>query len=121
MKRTLFASLVSGLSRIFSGPQLVEVENNRPLEQIINEGSLGKVEVIPESTKPKTQAEFDFEYLKQKNVSGSLIVMSDNRYVDLIRLAIHNKEVDEWLGSLQGKLDFIFLDDVVNIGIVKAH
>lgn len=147
MKQMPFAWLVSGLFRVISTNYYklfkdkrvdyseVRPERNRPLEQIINEGSQGVVEkvrecyteypltisITPENKAIKTQAEEDYEYLKVKLAQGAgLVVMTDDRYIGLIKLAFISEEVDKWLETLHGKLQFIFLDDVSNIGIVKC-
>jgi hypothetical protein len=117
MKRTLFASLVSGLSRIFRTPQPVETISDRPLEQIINEGSLGTIETPP---KPKTRAELDREYLLSKfDPKRDIAVMSKTRFVNMVSDLEEVKDVDELFKSIPPNI--IFLEDVVNIGIVKAH
>jgi hypothetical protein len=137
----LYAWLVSNLSRIFgltkdSVPPLKNPESDRPLEQIINEGSHGTVEEegIPTggcySKNPwkvrgvdshiKTQAEQDYDFLKSKAGNKELIVISDTRYNGLLKLAYINEEADKWINGLQGKADFVLVPGVVNIGIVRC-
>lgn len=151
MKQTLFAWLLSGLYRVLGvevpkvtktstdySQEALYAESNRPIEQIINEGSLGEIEntrfkecygygrdtigslLSPEAKIIKTQAEQDYEYLKGKNINNAIVTMTDDRYINLIKLAYINEEVDKWLESLHGKLSFIFLDDLKNIGIVHG-
>ena len=72
-----------------------------------------------ELVKIKSQAELDYEYLKAKITAGKeLVVMSENRYIDLIKLAFVNDEVDEWINKVESVV--IFLPDVKGIGIVKC-
>lgn len=71
----------------------------------------------------QTQAELDYEFLKTKlNPNTDLVVMQEERYNGLIRLAFINEEVDLWLDricSWNGKL-FILLEGVKGIGIVRC-
>lgn len=109
-------------------------DRDRPLEQIINEGSHGKIEYVPngyvkdeqlgliqhETKAIKTVAEQDYEYLKKKLAARDLVAMSETRYNGLLKLAYINDEVNTWFNELHGKSDFILVTDVKNIGIVKG-
>ena len=114
----------------------ISSDRDRPLEQIINEGSLGKVEdervaqcyvenpwnpyITSENKVIKTQAEQDFDFLKPKLGNRELVVMNETRYNGLLKLAFINEEADKWINGLQGKSDFVLIPGVVNIGIVKG-
>lgn len=143
MKQTLFAWLVSLLSQPFKRNKTVDerpspysLEDGRPIEQIINEGSLGNVEKIPtggcyatdpsmryvstEQALVKTQAEQDYELLKKKLMPRDIVCMPGERYDGLIKLAYVNEEVDKWINNLSDTYHVFILPEVKNIGIVKC-
>ena len=143
MKQTLFAWLVSLLSRPFKQNKKVDerpapysVDEGRPIEQIINEGSQGVVETVPtggcyavdqtpvwmsDANKViKSQAEQDYEHLKAKLHPKDIVCIPGERYDGLIKLAFVNEEVDKWINNLSDTYHIFVIPEVKNIGIVKC-
>jgi hypothetical protein len=90
---------------------------NRPLEQIINEGSLGKIE---EEKPKKTQAELDYELMTTKfNPGRDLIVMSPERLAAILELGRPYPLMAGVTIEMLFKHILVF-DGVRNIGIVKS-
>jgi hypothetical protein len=141
MKPTLFASLVSGLSRIFKpakpsqyrrdGRQIITGKNgeilydswapiipesDRPLEQIINEGSHGVIETVPavpELIIEPSQKDKDIQYIaKNFNIQRDILVLSPARAQSLL-------VNEDDLNSLPDNV--ILIPGCLNIGIVKSH
>lgn len=97
-------------------------ERNRPLEQIINEGSQGKVENKVEQ-KPvvvKTKAELDREYLITRfDPRRDLAVMSKETLTGILELRLPYPVPDGvTLDMLTNNI--ILISGVHNIGIVKG-
>jgi hypothetical protein len=143
MKQTPFVSLVfdlfQGIKRALGiqpadDPSVVGIlqrleDRNRPLEQIINEGSLGiiekdEVDNFRNCWRPeKTRAEKDYEFLKSRYKSKSdLMVLSHDRFEQVHALSFENEEVEKWFDKVYSEthIPFIFLPGCVNIGIVHS-
>jgi hypothetical protein len=131
MRQTLFAWLLSGLYRVLGvetpkdiktstnySEEALYAESNRPLEQIINEGSLGKIENVPvkptlEETRVMKLREEVTDLLKKYNPTKDLLVMNEERSVDLFTN-------DERIRRLWPSDNLIIIPGVTNIGIVKC-
>lgn len=100
----------------------ISSERDRPLEQIINEGSLGKIEEEGNFQKcfepkpvAKTQIELDLEkFLAAGARPDTLIVMNENKFDELTKDFLNPLAIK----GLRENPRLILIPDVLNIGIV---
>lgn len=90
---------------------------NRPLEQIINEGSHGEVE---NKTPVKSQTDLDYELMVTKfNPKSDIIVMSPERLAGIME-AHPVYPIPEGVSINEFLRHIIVFDGVMNIGIIKS-
>lgn len=92
---------------------MIDWERNRPLEQIINEGSLGEVE------KPKVKTQLELDIDKFLHIAhNDIVVMSEDKFNTLMDALPHNSPAQ--IAGLKDNPNLILISNVSNIGIVKA-